>query len=288
MSQTLLIQLLVSALGMGFIFALIAIGLTLIYGVMDVVNFAHGEFLMIAMYATYIVFATWGLDPLVTLPVVAAAMFVFGVAVYYLLIRHVLGGAMHAQIFATFGLMVFLQAAAQFFLGADYHAVSGSILAGVVVVGGVTVPLPHVAAIIGASATTALLYWFVFRTGPGRSLRAAAQDRQAALTVGINVDRMFALSWGMGAACVGVAGSLLSNFYYVFPRVGAVFVLVAYVTVALGGFGSIHGALLAGILIGLLQVFAGFFISSELKFVPVFLVYLLVVLLWPRGLAGKA
>jgi len=184
--------------------------------------------------------------------------------------------------------MVFLQAAAQFFLGADYHAVSGSILAGVVVVGGVTVPLPHVAGIIGASATTALLYWFVFRTGPGRSLRAAAQDRQAALTVGINVDRMFALSWGMGAACVGVAGSLLSNFYYVFPRVGAVFVLVAYVTVALGGFGSIHGALLAGILIGLLQVFAGFFISSELKFVPVFLVYLLVVLLWPRGLAGKA
>lgn len=288
MSETLLIQLLVSALGMGFIFALIAIGLTLIYGVMDVVNFAHGEFLMIAMYATYIAFATWGLDPLVTLPVVAAIMFLFGVAVYYLLIRHVLGGALHAQIFATFGLMVFLQAAAQFFLGADYHAVSGSILSGVVVIGGVTVPLPHIAAIVGASATTALLYWFVFRTGPGRSLRAAAQDRQAALTVGINVDRMFALSWGMGAACVGVAGSLLSNFYYVFPRVGAVFVLVAYVTVALGGFGSIHGALLAGILIGLLQVFAGFFISSELKFVPVFLVYLLVVLLWPRGLAGKA
>lgn len=288
MSETLLIQLMVSALGMGFIFALIAIGLTLIYGVMDVVNFAHGEFLMIAMYATYIAFATWGLDPLVTLPVVAAVMFIFGVAVYFLLIRHVLGGAMHAQIFATFGLMVFLQAAAQFFLGADYHAVSGSILSGVVLIGGVTVPVPHVAAIVGASVTTALLYWFVFRSGPGRSLRAAAQDRQAALTVGINVDRMFALSWGIGAACVGVAGSLLSNFYYVFPRVGAVFVLVAYVTVALGGFGSIHGALVAGIVIGLLQVFGGFFISSELKFVPVFLVYLLVVLLWPRGLMGKA
>lgn len=288
MSETLLIQLLVSALGMGFIFALIAIGLTLIYGVMDVVNFAHGEFIMVAMYATYIAFATWGLDPLVTLPVVAVLMFAFGVAVYYLLIRHVLGGAMHAQIFATFGLMVFLQAGAQFFLGADYYAVSGSLLSGVMRISGVTVPLPHVAAIVGASLTTAVLYWFVFRTGPGRSLRAASQDRQAALTVGINVDRMFALAWGIGAACVGVAGSLLSNFYYVYPRVGALFVLVAYVTVALGGFGSIHGALLAGVLIGLLQVFAGFFISSELKFVPVFLVYLLVVLLWPRGLAGKA
>jgi branched-chain amino acid transport system permease protein len=287
-SEALLVQLILSALGMGFIFALIAIGLTLIYGVMDVVNFAHGEFLMVAMYATYLAFAYWGLDPLVSLPLVTAGMFIFGVTIYYLLIRHILGGAMHAQIFATFGLMVFLQAGAQFFLGADYHAVSGSLLSGVVRFAGITVPLPHIAAVGGASLTTALLYWFVFRTGPGRSLRAAAQDRQAALTVGINVDRVYALAWGLGAACVGVAGSLLSNFYYVFPRVGAVFVLVAYVTVALGGFGSIHGALLAGILIGLLQVFSGFFFSSELKFVPVFLVYLLVVLLWPRGLAGKA
>jgi branched-chain amino acid transport system permease protein len=173
-------------------------------------------------------------------------------------------------------------------MGADYVSVSGSLLSGVVRVGDVTLPVPHIAAIVGVSTATALLYWLVFRTGPGRSLRAAAQDRQAALTVGINVDRMYALAWGIGGACVGVAGSLLSNFYYVFPRVGAVFVLLAYVTVALGGFGSVHGALVAGIVIGVLQVLAGFFISSQLKFVPVFAIYLLVVLLRPRGLAGKA
>jgi branched-chain amino acid transport system permease protein len=288
MTETLLIQLLISGLGMGFIFVLIAIGLTLIYGVMDVVNFAHGEFLMIAMYATYLAFSFWGLDPLVTLPLVAGMMFVFGVAVYYLLIRKVLGGAMHAQIFATFGLMVFLQAAAQFIFGADYYAVSGSWLSGVVSIGDLVLLLPQIAAIIGASLATAFLYWFVFRTHPGRMLRAAAQDREAALTCGINVDRMYALAWGVGAACVGVAGSLLSNFYYVFPRVGAIFVLLAYVTVALGGFGSIHGALIAGILIGVLQVFTGFFVSSQLKFVPVYLLYLAVVLIWPRGLAGRA
>jgi branched-chain amino acid transport system permease protein len=287
-SEALLIQLAVSALGMGFIFALIAIGLSLIYGVMDVINFAHGEFLMIAMYASYVAFAFLGLDPLVSLPLVTAGMFLFGIVVYYALIRHVLTGTMHSQVFSTFGLMVFLQAAAQFTFGADYHAVSGSLLSGVVRIAGVTVPLPHLAAVAGASIATGALYWFVFRTGPGRSLRAAAQDREAALTVGINVDRIYALAWGLGAACVGVAGSLLSNFYYVFPRVGAVFVLVAYVTVALGGFGSIHGALLAGILIGALQVFSGFFISSELKFVPVFLLYFVVVLFWPRGLAGRA
>lgn len=272
---------------MGFIFALVAIGLTLIYGVMDVVNFAHGEFLMIAMYASYLSYRTWGLDPLVTLPFIAVAMFIFGVFVYYFLIRRVMGAKMNAQIFASFGLMVFLQALAQFVMGADYFAIPNSLLSGVVNIGSVMLPVPQLAAIVGASVATALLYWIVFRTRTGRTLRAAAQDRQAAATLGINVDLMYALAWGIGAACVGVAGSLLSNFYSVFPRVGAIFVLLAYVVVALGGFGSIHGALVAGILIGLLQVFAGFFISSELKFVPVYLLYLLVVLVRPRGLFGR-
>lgn len=288
MTVELLLQLLVSGLGMGFVFALIAIGLTLIYGMMDVVNFAHGEFLMIGMYASYLAYASWGADPLVTLPFVAAAMFVFGVLVYYLLIRKVLNGTIHAQIFATFGLMVFLQAGAQFLMGADYFAVRDSWLSGVMTVAGVVLPLPQVAAVVGASIATLLLYLLVFRTAVGRRLRAAAQDRQAASTLGIDADRMYALAWGIGSACVGVAASLLSNFYYVFPRVGAVFVLVAYVAVALGGFGSIHGALVAGLLIGLLQVISGFFVSSELKFVPVYLLYLVIVLLRPRGLFGRA
>jgi len=284
----LLAQLALSGLGMGFIFALVAIGLTLIYGVMNVVNFAHGEFLMVAMYASYLAFKTWQADPLVTLPFVTAAMFFFGVLVYYVLVRRVLRGSMNSQIFATFGLMVFLQALAQFLMGADYFAVRDSLLSGVIQLGDVTLPVPQLAAIIGAAAGTGLLYWFVFRTGAGRSLRAAAQDREAAATLGINVDLMYALAWGIGAASVGVAGSLLSNFYYVFPRVGAVFVLIAYVAVALGGFGSIHGALIAGIAMGLLQVLAGFFISSQLKFVPVYLLYLIVVLLRPRGLFGRS
>ncbi len=273
---------------MGFIFALIAIGLTLIYGVMNVVNFAHGEFLMVGMYATYLAFATWGVDPLLSLPFVAALMFAFGVLVYYLLIRKVLTGSMQSQIFATFGLMVFLQAAAQFFMGADYFAVRESWLSGVLTIGNAVLPLPQLAALVGASTATLLLYLLVFRTSIGRQLRAASQDSQAASTLGINASRMYALAWGIGSACVGVAASLLSNFYYVFPRVGAVFVLIAYVVVALGGFGSIHGALVAGLLIGLLQVATGFFISSELKYVPVYALYLIVVLLRPRGLFGRA
>lgn len=287
MTVELLIQLLVSGLGMGFIFALIAIGLALIYGVVGVVNFAHGEFLMMSMYATYFAFALGGLDPLVTLPLVAVAMFGFGIAVYYLLMRRVLGAPMHAQIFATFGLMVFMQAAAQFFFGADYFSIDRSLLSGVVRIDGITLPMPQIAAAVGALVCTLGLYAFVFRTGPGRALRAVSQDRVAALTMGIDADRMNALAWGLAAACVGVAGSLLSNFYYVFPRVGAVFVLVAYVTVALGGFGSISGALLAGVIIGVLQVLSGFFLSSTLKFVPVYLLYLAIVLFRPKGLLGR-
>jgi branched-chain amino acid transport system permease protein len=284
---TLLAQLVASGLGMGCIFALIAIGLTLIYGVMGVVNFAHGEFLMIGMFATWLAFAFWHVDPLLALPVVGALMFLFGIAVYYLLVRQVVGASMHAQIFATFGLAVFLQAAAQFVFGADYHAIDSSLLGGVVRLGGLTLPTAQIAAGLGALLATLLLYLLVFRTHLGRQLRAVSQDRVAALTLGVDADRMNALAWGLGAACVGVAGALLASFYYVFPRVGAVFVLVSYVTVALGGFGSITGALLAGLIIGVLQVVSGFFIASTLKFLPVYLLYLAVVLLRPRGLMGR-
>jgi len=286
-SEQLFAQLLVSGLGMGFIFALIAIGLTLIYGVMDVVNFAHGEFLMVAMYASFLAWQAWGVDPIVAVPVVAAAMFAFGVGVYWLLVRRVLGKSMHSQIFATFGLMVFLQALAQFLFGADYRAVQQSVLSGVVEIGGIALPGPQLASMAGASVATALLYVLVFRTRTGRLLRAASQDRVAASTLGIDADRMYALAWGIGAAAVGAAGALLSSFYPVFPRVGGAFVLVAYVVVALGGFGSIHGALVAGVLIGLLQTLAGFYVSSQLKFVPVYALYLLVVLVRPRGLFGR-
>jgi branched-chain amino acid transport system permease protein len=288
LTEQLALQLLISGLGMGFIFALIAIGLTLIYGVMNVVNFAHGEFLMVGMYATYLAFATWGVDPLVSLPFVTALMFGFGLLVYYLLIRKVLDGSMQSQIFATFGLMVFLQAAAQYVMGADYFAVRESMLSGVLTIGDAVLPVPQLAALVGASLATLLLYLLVFRTAVGRQLRAASQDSQAASTLGINASRMYALAWGIGSACVGIAASLLANFYYVFPRVGAIFVLIAYVVVALGGFGSIHGALIAGLLIGLLQVVTGFFVSSELKYVPVYALYLIVVLLRPRGLFGRA
>ena len=287
MSAQLVAQALVSGLLTGFVFALIAAGLSLIFGVMEIVNFAHGEFLMLSMYLSYFLHTALGWDPLAALPLNALALFGLGVFVYYALVRRVLRAPMLAQIFATFGLGVFLQNLAQFLWRPDFRTLGDTWVSGRIAVGGVFVSRPQLAAAVGAVATTTALWWLLTRTEVGRALRATAEDRQAAALMGIDPDRMFALSWGLGAACVGVAGALLSTFYYVFPQVGGVFALIAFVAVALGGFGSVAGAFVGGILIGAVESLAGVFIAPAVKNIFVFAIYLVVVLVRPRGLSGK-
>jgi len=282
-----LAQALVSGLLAGFVFALIAAGLSLIFGVMEIVNFAHGEFLMLSMYLSYFLHTALGWDPLAALPLNALALFGLGVLVYYALVRRVLRAPMLAQIFATFGLGVFLQNLAQFLWRPDFRTLGDTWVTGRIALGGVFVSRPQLAAAAGAVATTGALWWLLTRTEVGRALRATAEDRQAAALMGIDPDRMFALSWGLGAACVGVAGALLSTFYYVFPQVGGVFALIAFVAVALGGFGSVAGAFAGGILIGAVESLAGVFIAPAVKNIFVFAIYLVVVLVRPRGLLGK-
>jgi branched-chain amino acid transport system permease protein len=280
-------QALVSGLLTGFVFALIAAGLTLIFGVMEIVNFAHGEFLMLSMYLSYFLHAGLGWDPIAALPINAVALFAFGVLVYYALIRRVLRAPMLAQIFATFGLGVFLQNLAQFLWRPDFRTVGETWASGRVALAGVFVSGPQLAAAAGSVITTGALWWLLARTDIGRALLATAEDRNAASLMGIDPDRMFALSWGLGAACVGVAGALLSTFYYVFPQVGGIFALIAFVAVALGGFGSVVGAFFGGVLIGVVESLAGVFVAPAVKNIFVFAIYLAVVLLRPRGLVGK-
>jgi len=286
-NAALIAQALVSGLLIGFVFALIAAGLTLIFGVMEIVNFAHGEFLMLSMYLSYFLHSALGWDPIAALPVNAVALFALGVLVYYALIRRVLRAPMLAQIFATFGLGVFLQNAAQFLWRPDFRTLGDTWVTGRFALAGVYVSGPQVAAAAGAVITTGALWWLLSRTELGRALLATAEDRQAASLMGINPDRMFALAWGLGAACVGVAGALLSTFYYVFPQVGGVFALIAFVAVALGGFGSVVGAFAGGVLIGVVESLAGVFVAPAVKNLFVFAIYLVVVLLRPRGLVGK-
>lgn len=272
---------------MGCVYALIAAGLSLIFGLMEVVNFAHGEFLMLAMYVAFFAWALARLDPLVSLPLAALALAALGWATYHGLIRRVLGGPMLAQIFATFGLAVFLRSAAQFLWGVDFRTIKEPLLAGRLSVGGVFVGLPQLAASVLALGAFLGLYLFLSRSETGLALQATAQDRQAAALMGIDTDRMFALGWAIGSACVGVAGGLLTMFFYIFPEVGGAFALLAYVTVALGGFGNVPATLAAGVIVGLTEVFAGLLIAPAMKYAVVFLLYLAVVFWRPQGLFGR-
>ncbi len=279
-------QLLASGVLTGLVFALVSVGLTLIYGVMDVVNFAHGEFLMLAMYAT-LGLALVGLGPFVGLPLVAIALFLFGVVVYRVFIRRLLAGPPEATVFGTFGLLVLLQGAAQALFSSDFLSLPNRPLQGTIVVGPLALQQATLVEGIGALILTALLYAFVEYTETGRAMRAVAEDRVAATLMGIDVQRINARAFGLGSACVGAAGALLMLSYPVYPTAGASFALTAFVVVALGGFGSIAGALVGALLVGLLEVFGGYYLSPEIKMVPVYLAYLVVVLLRPQGLLGR-
>ena len=258
---------------MGLVYALVAAGLSLIFGLMDVVNFAHGELLMIAMYATFLGWQASGLEPALMLPAVALLLFGVGVAIYRGLIARALSVSFNrgmVQIFVTFGLAIFLRGAAQFVFGGEFRSVTDTGLAGrSLELGGVFLPLPQVAA--GAVCLLAFAgLLLISRTEFGRAL-----------------DHIFAMGWGLGAAAVGVAGAMLAGFYYVGPNVGANFAVIAYVTVALGGFGSMLGALVAGLVIGEVEAVTAAVLEPSLKQVGVFAVYLLVLMVRPRGLFGK-
>lgn len=285
-----LMQALVSGLLMGLIYALVAAGLSLIFGLMDVVNFAHGEMLMLAMYAALVLFGLTNLDPLLQLPIVCLLMFGLGIGVYRGIIARALGVRFNrgmVQIFATFGLAIFVRGAAQWAFGGDFRSISGTWLSGRTAnLAGIYVPLPQLAAsVVCLLAFAGLL--LVGRTEFGRALEATREDRDAVALIGIDRDRIFALGWGLGVATVGVAGVMLIAFYYVSPTVGANFALIAYVTVALGGFGSIVGALVAGVVIGEVEAMTALFLEPSLKQVGMFVVYLAVLMVRPRGLFGK-
>jgi len=284
----LLLQTLLSGVLIGLVYALVAVGLTLIFGVMDIVNFAHGEFLMLGMYSAFWGWALWKLDPIATLPVTALLLFAFGALVYRVVIRRITAAPMLAQIFATFGLMILLRGVAQYLWKPDFRSIDSPVVAGKVALAGLQFGLPQVVAAIGAVLTTGIVWWFLRSTRLGAALEATAADKEAAALMGIDAQRMFALAWGIGAACAGIAGALLSTYFSVFPEVGANFILIAFVLVALGGFGSVAGAFWAGILVGIVEVLGGFLVGPAYKLVLVLSLYLLVVLLRPQGLLGRA
>ncbi|HYB57772.1 MAG TPA: branched-chain amino acid ABC transporter permease [Alphaproteobacteria bacterium] len=283
-------QVLASGLLMGLIYALIAAGLSLIFGLMDIVNFAHGEFLMTAMYLTFGLHVLLTLDPLALLPVVAALMFLLGVLVYRTAIRRAMQAKTSvwmAQIFVTFGLAIMMRGLAQLIFTPEYRSIRHHWLSERSVnLLGVYLSLPQLAAAGVCLLGFLGLYLLIARTDFGRALEATREDKEAVALVGINRDLIFALGWGIGGAVVGIAGVMLATFYYIYPGVGANFALVAFITVALGGFGSLGGALLGGVIIGLVEAVTAMLVEPSLKSIGIYAVYMLVVLLRPRGLFG--
>jgi branched-chain amino acid transport system permease protein len=272
---------------MGLIFSLIALGLTVIFGVMDIVNFAHGEFLMIGMFAAYWCYVLLGMDPLLGMPVSAAAGILLGVASYYALVKHLLRGPMIAQLFGTFGLMLFIRYVALFFWGPNFRTVNEGWIIGksALVGGGVVLDLAKIVPALIAIVAFLVVAYIMNKTRVGRALKATAIDGEAARYMGIHTDRMNALAWAIGGGTVGLAGALLVNFWYVNPDIGLLFVMIAFATVALGGFGSIKGAFYAGVIIGVLETLMGLK-APTLKFTVVYAAYFLIIVFRPQGLFG--
>lgn len=293
----------VAGLFIGMVLALVALGLTIIFGVMDIVNFAHGEFLMIGMYTGLLTAQSTGMDPLFTLPVAGLVGFLLGIACYTGFVKYLLRGPMIAQLLGTFGLMLFLRNLALLIFGSEDRALHhGALVGKSLEIGmGVIIPATKLAA-AGLSISAFIAVWLLInRTKMGKALTATALNAQGARYMGIPTERMNALAWGIGGASVTIAGALLVNFWSVNPFVGLLFTMIAFAIVALGGFGSVPGAFFAGLVVGLITEIPGFWDfftytfnvdwmakvpMTSFKYMMVYLAYFIIMVVRPRGLFG--
>jgi len=281
-----LLQQLADGLLIGLMYSLIAIGLTLIWGVMNIVNFAHGEFLMLGMFTSFWLFTLYGIDPIFSIPICFVSMFIMGMLIYRFIVSKVMKGPILAQLVVTFGVSIFISNLAVYFWTPDFRLLPSTILHGTWQIGGIALSIPKVAASVGSVIASGCMFFFLQRTRTGKAILATEMDREAALLMGINTERINSLSFGIGTALVGVAGAFLSTYYYVYPQVGGLFGTIAFCVVALGGFGSIEGAFIAGILVGLAQTLGGFFFDPSYKYAIVFMIYLITIWIKPQGLMG--
>jgi branched-chain amino acid transport system permease protein len=282
-----LAQTLVSGLLLGGIFALVAIGLTLIFGVMKILNFAHGDFLMLGMYFAYFLSVMFGVDPYLSAVASLPLFFALGWLVQTWLIRPVLKAPESIQILVTVGLSLFLQNLALFLFSPDFQSLRVPYGSESLRFFGASVSVVRLVACVIAVVASVGLYFFLARTDTGKALRACAEERLGAMAVGIDVERMYKIAFGIGIACVALAGVLMTPFFYIAPQVGLPFTLTAFVVVVLGGLGSLPGALIGGLLIGIIESLGEVLLPSpSMKQMATFSVFLLILLLRPQGLMG--
>ncbi|HYB56666.1 MAG TPA: branched-chain amino acid ABC transporter permease [Alphaproteobacteria bacterium] len=282
-----LLPAILNGLSTGAVYALVALGLTLIYGVLHIVNFAHGSLLMLALYGVYFLYTLLGVDPFAALPVVVPAMFALG----YALQRTVIATASHGReeniLLVTLGLSIIIDNLALYLWSADTRTINPSYGFSTVDFGIAFIAVPKVVSFAGALVATGLLWLLIRRSDLGKAIRALARERRGAELVGVDVDHVYAMSFGIGIACVGAAACLLLPSYYVHPGVGESFVVIAFTVVVLGGMGSFAGALLGGFIIGVTESLGGLLLGENLGRIGVFAIFIAILLLRPTGLFGQ-
>lgn len=277
----------ISGVFLGSIYALVALGLTMIYGVLHIINFAHGSLLMLAMYGVYYLWSALGIDPYLAILIVAPAAYFFG----YGLQRTVIGKLSHGRdeiiLLVTLGISIVMENAALLFFFADEKSVRVPYDLDGIDLGVTYVVYPELAALAGAFIITFLLWLFMAKTDTGKAIRAVSKERHGARLMGINVDHIFAVSFGIGTACVAVAASLLAPTYAVHPQFGYLFVLIAFTVVVLGGMGSFVGALVGGFIIGITEQIGRLYLGESLGLITISVIFILILLFRPSGLFGQ-
>ena len=282
----LLLPAVLNGVTMGAVYALIALGLTLIYGVLHIINFAHGSLLMLALYAAFFLYALGGVDPYLAIFVLMPAFFALG----YVLQRFVIHPASHGRdeniLLVTLGLAIIIDNLALWLWTSTTRTIDTKYSFEVLDLGVALIPLPKAIAFFGALVVCAVLWWLIAWTDLGKAIRAVAREREGARLVGIRVEHIYAMTFGLGTAVVAAAACLLLPTFYVTPQVGYAFVLVAFTTVVLGGMGSFTGALVAGLLLGVVEALCGLYLGESLGQLGIFVIFILVLLFRPTGLFG--
>jgi branched-chain amino acid transport system permease protein len=285
-SLDLVLQALVAGLLLGGVYSLICVGLTLTFGVMKIINFAHGEFLMIAMYGAYFFAQYFHAEAYTSVVVVLPALFVLGLMVFQVLVRPVLGAEPLNQMLLLVGLSLVLQNGALALFSADTRSVQSAIAYSRIELGEVIVSTPRLIAFAVSVIITLALYWLLRSTELGRRIRAAASDRETAALMGINVNRVNLIAFGIGVGCLGIAGPVMMPVFYVVPNIGSFFILIAFVVVVLGGIGNFMGAMIASFVVAIAEALGALFMPGSTAPVLPFLLFILVLLFKPEGLFG--
>lgn len=282
-----LAQLIVSGVLAGGLYGIISVGLTLIFGVLNLVNFAHGEFLMISMYISFWMSEIFNLNPYMSLPIVVAAMFVFGIIIQSIFIRPVTEASHEVQIVITLGLSTIMQNSALMAFSGNLRVLRTPFSESMIEIAGIFINTQRLLTFTLAILATIILYLYLTKSYFGKAIRATAQDSRAAKLAGINVPFVYMITYGIGIALVGLAGASIIPLFPVYPTIGWHFANIAFVAVVLGGLGSIPGAMVGGIIIGLIESIAGFYFGSEFQQAAYFIVFIIILIIRPTGLFRK-